>query len=163
MSETSNQRMSDNQWAVTIVAVILVLLIGGAVFAVGVYQSVAPRSRTSFSGPVVITGVVAKIIYSNPSANYFGTQSQSLDGSGFPLVLDYNQMFYYKFTLRMGGYSETHTVDNISLTTPGFAFISVNPYTPYAMSSGSSANFTITANAAWQSYYGSLTITISTH
>jgi len=157
------QGLSETQKVVIVATVVLVAVIVGAIVALAYVQSGSTASTTTTTAPIVITGVNAQVNYANPSANYFGAQSQSLGGSGLPLNLQYGQSFYYSFTLRMGGYSETHSIDAVSLSTPGFTLLSVNPTIPYTMSSGSSVTLTITGQAPNTSYYGAVTITVSTH
>jgi hypothetical protein len=162
----SNRGLSDAQKAIIVVAVVLVVVIVGGVMAVSYFQTLSSISRAptppSSSSPIVITGVNAQISYANPSANYFGPQSQSLGGTGLPLQLSYGQSFYYSFSLRMGGFYESHTIESVSLSTPGFTFLSTNPALPYSMNSGSSVTVTITAQAPSQNYYGAITIVVTT-
>src|SRR5436309_3168807 len=161
---SARQGISDVQKIIIVVAVILVVIIVVGAIAASFLLSLNSVSRTSsLSAPIVITGVNAQMNYANPSATYFGPQTQSLGGSGLPLQLQYGQSFYYGFSLRMGGLYQTHTIDSVYLSTPGFDLLSVSPTLPYAMSSGSSVTLTITGEAPSQNYYGAITIIISTH
>lgn len=160
--------LSDTDKIVIVVAIILVVIVVGGVIAAAIYfgtlSSIArtPTPPTT-TAPVVVTGVNVQIAYSAPSANYFGPQSQSLSGTGLPLQLQYGQEFYYSFSLRMGGLYESHTIDSVTLNTPGFSLVSVNPALPYSMSSGSSVTVTVTGQAPSQNFAGAITLVVSTH
>src|SRR5437762_147823 len=75
---SARQGISDVQKIIIVVAVILVVIIVVGAITASFLLSLNSVSRTSsLSAPIVITGVNAQMSYANPSATYFGPQTQS--------------------------------------------------------------------------------------
>lgn len=111
------------------------------------------------STSVNVTGENLAIDYTGTTSSYFGPASQAI---GNPITVFGGTQFTVTLTLQNGDYYQTHSINFISLTTPGFILVSISPSLPYTLSPSSSVKITLTIQAPNSNYNGPLGILLST-
>jgi len=114
----------------------------------------------SLSTPtVLITGTNLEIEYTGITGGYFGPSSQSL---GYTTTWPAGDTFSFTFTLTSSAVLLTHSINQITVDTPGFTLISVSPSLPYNVSPGGSVAITLVIRAPNTNYSGPLNIVLVT-
>jgi hypothetical protein len=148
---------------VLVVVVVAVIVIAGVVATAFLSASIFRASSSTGGGgntpqPVSITATNYQIDYTS-GGSYFGPSSQSnsqtfdtTTGSEFTdtLKLTNNDLF------------TAHSVNSVTITTPGFTLVSTSPYLPYSVGSSGSVSITLTITAPTTQYNGPLGILVST-
>ena len=113
-----------------------------------------------------ITGVNLQVKYGDYDQGYFGPVSQTLALSNQPTgVLDLapGQQLYYSFKFTESALATSDdSITGISVSTPGFTIVSVDPSTPIAFSPGSSKTITVTLQSPQTSFNGAINLVLST-
>jgi hypothetical protein len=129
------------------VAVAILLIIVG----IGIVGYLTPT--------VQITAVNLEIEYTGIFGGYFGPSSQSLGGT---LSTTAGSTITYTFTLTSNAILLTHSINQITLGTPGFTLLSISPSLPYSVSPGGSVTITLVIRAPNTNYIGPLNIVLVT-
>jgi hypothetical protein len=129
------------------VAVAILLIIVG----IGIVGYLTPT--------VQITAVNLEIEYTGIFGGYFGPSSQSL---GYATNGPSGGTFSFTFTLTSNAILLTHSINQITLGTPGFALLSISPSLPYSVSPGGSVTITLVIQAPNTNYIGPLNIVLVT-
>ena len=139
-----------------IIAVIAVILVGILVTALVSYGT----------SKIEITGLNIQIQYNGSDQGYFGPTSQSVGMSNQPtgiLEINRGQQFLQSFTFTESALAPSgDSINYITVTTPGFTIISIDPSTPIAFSPGSTVRITVTFQSPQTSYNGAVTLILST-
>ena len=119
----------------------------------------APTATVPTAAPqVVMTATNYHIDYTG-TTGYFGPSTQAGSGS----TVNAGSTFTRTITFTNDALMFSHTIDSITIQTPGFTLLSVSPSVPSSsLSVGSSITETLTIQAPNSAYTGSLEIRIST-
>ena len=150
----------DNTLLIVLVVIILVVLVAGAlVFAAVFFSPTVLRTSTpGNSQQVSVTATNYQIDYTS-GGSYFGPSSQSTNAR-YDTTTD--SEFTDTITLSSSAIFTTHTINSITISTPGFTLISTAPSLPYNVGAGGSVSITLTIRTPSVSYYGPLGVLIST-
>lgn len=147
--------------------IILLLVICSVLFVCGCTGAQAvPGSSNSntYNAPpptpkVDITAMNWYIDYTGTSG-YFGPSSQSYNGG---YVYNAGDQFTYTMTFQSTALMFSHPINAITIQTPGFSIISINPQLPtQKIPSGGSISITITIQTPSYAYTGPLDLRMST-
>lgn len=142
----------------------------------------SPKSRTLRNVGIVVVVVVVAMVsliiigaasastvnitaqnlsfdYTGSTSGYFGP---SFQGGGNSLSVGGGSQFTETITPTNGALLLTHSINSISVTTPGFTLVTISPNLPYSLTPGSSITFTLTIQAPNTNYNGPIGILIST-
>jgi hypothetical protein len=108
---------------------------------------------------VQITGENLEIEYTSIFGGYFGPSSQSL---GYATNGPSGGTFSFTFTLTSNAILLTHSINQITVGTPGFTLLSISPSLPYSVSPGGSVTITLVIRAPNTNYIGPLNIVLVT-
>jgi len=117
-------------------------------------QVIAPSNQ------VQITGYNLDVSYAGSTSGYFGPSSQALSGTG--LTLNGGQQFTDTITISDSAILFKHSIEQFSVTTPGFTLDSVTPNLPITLSPGGSVTITLTLTAPNEDYTGPITYNLYT-
>ena len=109
---------------------------------------------------VQITGYNLDTTYAGSTQGYFGPSSQALSGTG--LTLSGGQTFTDTITISDSAILLKHSIEQFSVTTPGFTLDSVTPSLPITLSPGDSVTVTLTLTAPNENYAGPVTYNLYT-
>lgn len=109
---------------------------------------------------VQVTGYNLQVYYAGSTSNYFGPTYQSLGGSG--MNLNGGQTFTYTITFTSSAILLRHSIEQLSVTTPGFTLDSISPNLPITLSPGGSATITLTVTTPDENYNGPVTFQLYT-
>jgi hypothetical protein len=133
-----------------IIAGVIVLLLV-AVVVIGALASVATSSD--------VTGINLSVNYTGVTSGYLGPDTQSLPAS---VIVAGGGQFTETITFSDSAILLTHSINYVSVDTPGFTLVSMSPSTPISLSPGSSVAVTFTIQAPSSSYNGPISISVST-
>ena len=140
------------------VAVAIVLIIVG-IGIVGYLSTPTPTTVTTILPTVTITGVNLEIEYTGDTGGYFGPSSQSLGGT---LSVTAGSTITETFTLTSNAILFTHSINQVTVGTPGFTLLSVSPSLPYSVGPGGSVTITVVIQTPNTNYVGTLNIVLLT-
>jgi hypothetical protein len=114
----------------------------------------------------MITGINIQFQYSQTDQGYFGASSQTVSLDNQPngyLTVESGQKFFVYFTLNAPtSGTASDSVTAVSVNTPGFSLVSVEPQTPIAFATGSSKQLTVTMYAPQAAYNGPIDLVLTT-
>ena len=140
------------------VTVAIVLIIVG-IGIVGYLSTPTPTTVTTILPTVQITGVNLEIEYTGDIGGYFGPSSQSLGGT---LSVTAGSTITETFTLTSSAILFTHSINQVTVGTPGFTLLSVSPSLPYSVGPGGSVTITVVIQTPNTNYVGTLNIVVLT-
>jgi len=115
---------------------------------------------------LVITGINVQIQYAGSDQGFFGAESQTVSLSNQPsgyLSVQPGQQFFLYFTMKAPtSGTSSDSIAQVSVGTPGFTLVSVQPQTPIAFSTGASTQITVTLQAPQTSYNGPIQLILTT-
>lgn len=124
--------------------------------------SPTPTPTATPTTTCTVTGLNVQIQYANASDTYFGPVSQGLSlqqpyfgVGGQPVTLSFTLSEHAQETAN-------HSINNITVATPGFTLNSINPNVPIGFSPGSSTVITVIVQSPNSNYSGAITLNIST-
>jgi hypothetical protein len=112
-----------------------------------------------------ITAINLQFNYQSTDQEYFGPTSQTLSFTNQPngmLSIYQGSQFWYSFSLTAGSPASPDSISSISVSTPGFSLVSVNPATPIAFTQGSSVTITVYVDSPQSSFNGAVTLVLTT-
>lgn len=109
---------------------------------------------------VKVTAYNLNIQYTGSTSGYLGPTSQVLSTRSFNA--NGGQVYTDTITLYTSALLLDHQIDSITMNTPGFALISVQPRLPYRFSPGSSMALTLEIQTPSYDYTGPVNILITT-
>ena len=112
-----------------------------------------------------ISAINLQFVYQTSDQGYFGPTSQTLNFSNQPngmLSIYQGQQFWYSFKLTMATPASPDSINSITVSTPGFSMVSVNPPTPIAYTQGSSITITVNLQTPQTSFNGAVTLILTT-
>ena len=112
-----------------------------------------------------ITTVNLQFVYQSSDQSYFGPTSQTLSFSNQPngmLSINQGEQFWYSFKLTAGTSAQPDSISSISVSTPGFSIVSVDPTTPIAFTAGSSITITVNFQSPQSSFDGAVSLVLTT-
>ena len=138
---------------ILVVALIIVLILGVAVYAL-------TRPSTTAKPNIEITGLNITIAYAGLTNGYFGPTSQG--GTQSIVTITAGEGLFEYFTMENGDSSSAHTINEISVQTSGFTIVSVSPSLPITISASGTTQITLTFSTPNTYYDGPLSITLTT-
>ncbi|MCW1293278.1 MAG: hypothetical protein OH318_02725 [Candidatus Parvarchaeota archaeon] len=150
-SLSQQRRRSHRKTALIVILVLIIILI---IIGIGYFSG-------NGSNQVIVTGTNFQINYTGSASGYLGPASQAVLSNN-SLKISEGQEFFDYFTLTNRDYLLSHTINSITVDTPGFKLISIQPNVPYNLSPASSVEFTLVIQAPNSSFVGPITVVIST-
>ena len=115
---------------------------------------------------ITITGLNVQVQYNGSDQGYFGPTSQSVAISNQPnqvLEINKGQQFYLSVPFAASALaSGSHSINQITVTTQGFAIISIDPSLPITLSPADSIRITITFQSPNSYFTGAVNLVFST-
>lgn len=114
---------------------------------------------------IEITGINLQIQYGSPDQGYFGATSQTVAISNQPnqiLTVNAGSQFFLYFTLTESPSATADSISSVTVGTPGFTLVSVQPQTPIAYTPGAAQQITVTMNAPESAFNGPVELVLST-
>lgn len=109
---------------------------------------------------VKVTAYNLNIVYTGSTSGYLGPTSQVISTNSFNV--NGGQIYTDTITLYTSALLLDHQIDSVTMNTPGFSIVSVQPSLPYKFSSGSSIALTLQIQTPSNDYTGTVNIIIIT-
>ncbi len=121
-----------------------------------------PEPTPSPLSTIIITGLNIQIQYPSSGDSYFGPVSQGLSLQQ-PLVGNGGQQLTLSFKATESSLAGiSHSINDITVTTPGFSLLSISPNVPIFMTPGTSTIITMSFQTSNIDYSGAIAIILST-
>lgn len=124
-----------------------------------------PSPAPTVAQSIEITGINLQIQYGTSDQGYFGATSQTVAISNQPnqiLTINAGSQFFLYFTLTESSTAKADSISSVTVGTPGFTLVSVQPQTPIAYTPGAAQQITVTMNAPESAFNGPVELVLST-